>query len=78
MNDILNRIKEVLAKDYEVDPATVSLQSKLKEDLGLDSLDLSEAILAIEDEFDFEFDDDAVDSLKTLEDMCQYIEKHTR
>lgn len=78
MKDTLQKIKTLLAKDYDVDPTTVTLKSKLRSDLGLDSLDLTEAILAIEDAFNFEFDDDAVDSLETLEDMCAYIEEHTK
>lgn len=76
MKNILKRVRELLADNYDLSPESVTLQSKLRVDLGLDSLDLTEAIMAIEEEFDFEFDDDKVDDFQTVEDMCQYIKGH--
>ncbi len=76
MDEIFKRIQAVLIKDYNLSSETITQQSKLRVDLGLDSLDLTEAILAIEDEFDFEFDEDVVDELQTIEDMCRYISEN--
>lgn len=77
MEQIFDKIKELLAADYEINMAEITMQSKLRVDLGLDSLDLTEAILAIEDAFGIEFDEDEVDSFETIEDMCRYIEQAT-
>lgn len=73
MEDIFSGIQTLLTKNYDLPTEKITMASNLRDDLELDSLDLTEAILAMEDEFGFEFDEDRVDDLKTIEQICAYI-----
>lgn len=73
MEDIFSGIQTLLTKNYDLPAEKITMASNLRDDLELDSLDLTEAILAMEDEFGFEFDEDRVDDLKTIEQICAYI-----
>lgn len=76
MEAIFSRIQTLLIKNYDLEAEKITMTSNLRDDLELDSLDLTEAILAMEDEFGFEFDEDRVDDLKTVEQICCYIEEN--
>ncbi|VDN89729.1 unnamed protein product [Brugia pahangi] len=58
---------------FQIDPKKLTLDSDFKKDLGLDSLDFVEVIMAIEDEFHFEIPDGDSDNMKTPRDIYQYI-----
>lgn len=73
MEAIFSRIQTLLINNYDLPAEKITMASNLRDDLELDSLDLTEAILAMEDEFGFEFDEDRVDDLKTIEQICNYI-----
>lgn len=59
----------------EVDPAEIGMESSLTEDLGLNSLTMMLLAVSIEDEYDIKFED--AGELKTVEDVCKYIEDKT-
>ncbi|VDK45735.1 unnamed protein product [Anisakis simplex] len=67
------RIMLVLSLYDKIDPKQLTMDSKFFEDLGLDSLDHVEVIMALEDEFGFEIPDGDADNLKTPRDIYQYI-----
>ena len=71
---IFEKVKEIIVKELKLDPSKVTMDANLETDLGADSLDAVEVIMALEDEFDLEFSDDAATSIKTVGDIVRYIE----
>ncbi|CEL56776.1 Acyl carrier protein, mitochondrial OS=Neurospora crassa (strain ATCC 24698 / 74-OR23-1A / CBS 708,71 / DSM 1257 / FGSC 987) GN=nuo-12 PE=1 SV=2 [Rhizoctonia solani AG-1 IB] len=72
-NDIQTRIFDVLKGFEKVDAAKLSAGSSFTEDLGLDSLDAVEAVMAIEEEFSIEIPDAEADEIKTVQQAIDYI-----
>ena len=73
---VLDQIKEILKDTMDIDESKISLDSKLKEDLELDSLDSVELIMSAEEEFGIEIPDEDVMNFKTVNDIVNYIEEH--
>lgn len=67
-------IKEVVVEQLNVDPAEVKEDSKFVEDLGADSLDVVELVMALEEKFDIEIPDQEAEKLVTVGDVITYIE----
>ncbi|MBR3836281.1 MAG: acyl carrier protein [Clostridia bacterium] len=74
--NIFEKLKEILAEQLEIDEDKITYESHILDDLGADSLDVVDLIMSIEDEFGMEVPDEAVDSIRTVEDMVKYIEDH--
>jgi len=72
---VFERIRTIIAEELDVDKTTIEPQSKLADDLGADSLDAVELIMAIEEEFDVEIDDNDATKIKTVQDIIDYLEK---
>lgn len=72
---MLEKVKELLAEQLKLDVETINEDTNLKEDLGVDSLDLFEFIMACEEEFDIEIDTEEVSNFTTLKEVVAYIEK---
>lgn len=77
MDDIKERVKRIIANQLEVEEEKLSDNVSLFEDLGADSIDTVELIIAFEVEFDIEIPDSEAESLFTLNDIYKYIEKKT-
>lgn len=75
---VLEKIKSIIAEELGVEQDTIESSSNLTDDLGADSLDAVELIMAIEEEFDIEIDDTAATKIKTVQDIVDYLEKHTK
>lgn len=73
---IFDKVKELIIDQLEVEEDTVKLESVIIDDLGADSLDVVDLVMAIEDEFEMEIPDDAVEKIKTVGDIVSYIESH--
>ena len=71
---ILDVVRGVLVEIRGVDPKQVTLEAKLIDDLGADSLDAIEIIMALEAHYDKELDDIEVESLKTVGDVVALIQ----
>lgn len=69
------KIKEILAEQLGVDVQNITKDTVIREDLGVDSLELYEVLTAIEEEFDIEIDEDAIDTFVTVGDAVAYIEE---
>lgn len=69
------RIKEIIAEQLGIDASGITKDTVIREDLGVDSLELYEVLTAIEEEFDIEMDEDAIDSFVTVGDAVSYIEE---
>lgn len=70
------RILGVVKNFDQVDPSKVSPATKFSDDLGLDSLDIVEVVMAIEDEFAIEIPDTEADAIASIQDAVEYISKH--
>ena len=71
------RVKEIIVKELDVDPEEVTIQASFIDDLGADSLDTVELIMALEDEFDIEIPDEDAEKIGTVGDAVKYIEDKT-
>ncbi|RJX23720.1 MAG: acyl carrier protein [Acholeplasma sp.] len=74
MNVIFDRVKEMIVEELNVPAEKVTLEARLAEDLGADSIDAVELIMNIEDEFKIEVSDEQAQSIKTVGDLVKYIE----
>lgn len=74
MSELLEKIKKIVSEQLDVDPDQVVPEASFVDDLGADSLDLTELIMAMEDEFGMEIDDEEAQKLRTVQDVINYIE----
>jgi len=71
-----DRVKEIIAKELEVDTKQLGPEAKFIEDLGADSLDIVELVMALEEEFGLDIPDEEADKLKTVGDAMNYLKSH--
>jgi acyl carrier protein len=71
---MLDKVKAVVVEQLDCDPAEVKEDSKFIEDLGADSLDVVELVMALEEEFDIEIPDEDAEGILTVADALKYIE----
>jgi len=72
---VLDEVKEVVAEQLGVSKDEIKEDSKFVEDLGADSLDVVELVMALEEKFDIEIPDEAAESITTVADAVKYIEE---
>ena len=70
-----DKVKEIVVEQLGVDEADVAMDSTFIDDLGADSLDIVELIMAFEEEFNIEIQDEAAEKIKTVKDAVEYIDK---
>jgi acyl carrier protein len=70
-----DKVKEIAVEQLSVDAAEVSIDSTFIDDLGADSLDIVELIMAFEEEFNIEIPDEVAEKIKTVKDAVEYIDK---
>ena len=70
----IDKIREMLAYQLNIEIDKIKEDSKIIEDLGADSLDMIEMLMALEEEFGITVPDDKADSLKTVGDIAKYID----
>ena len=70
------RIRGVVARQLGVEPSEVIPEASLQEDLGADSLELVELLMALEDEFDIEVPEEVAETITTIADVERYIIEH--
>lgn len=75
MKDVSAKVVEVIASNLLVDESEVTPGARLVEDLGADSLDIVEIVMALEEEFDIEVPDDEADDAVTVKDVLDYVQK---
>ncbi len=76
MSDIAERVKKIVVEHLGVDADKVNENASFIDDLGADSLDNVEMVMAFEEEFGIEIPDDAAETIQTVGDAIKYIEKH--
>lgn len=72
-----DRAKEIIAKELEVDVKQLTPEAKFIEDLGGDSLDIVELVMALEEEFGIDIPDEDADKLRTVGDAMKYLKEHS-
>ena len=70
---MLEKMKEIIAEQLSVDESEIALETSFKDDLGADSLDLFELVMALEEEYDVESPSDDLTELNTVEDVINYL-----
>ena len=73
---MLDKTKEMVAENLGVDAATITEESSFKDDLGADSLDLFELVMALEEEFGIEIPTEDLEQIATVGDVIKYINDH--
>ncbi len=74
MSDIAERITEIVIEHMGVYPDQVTTEARFLEDLGGDSLDVVELVMALEDDFGIAIPDADVEGIKTVQDAIRYVE----
>ena len=77
MSDIAERIKKIVVEHLDVDADKVTENASFIDDLGADSLDNVELVMAFEEEFGVEIPDDAAETIQTVGDAVKFVEKAT-
>lgn len=74
---ILYKVRELAAQQYDLHIGDITSDSDIIDDLGVDSLDLVEGVLLLEEEFDMDIPGEAAEQWRTIGDVAKYIEEHT-
>lgn len=71
---VFEKVREIIANQLNKDAESITLETHLVDDLGADSLDAVDLIMAIEDEFGIELDDETAQNVRKVGDLVSYIE----
>ena len=75
MSDVLERVRKIVIEHLDADPEKVTEKASFIDDLGADSLDNVELVMAFEEEFDIEIPDDAAEHIQTVGDAVKFIQE---
>ncbi len=75
---LVEKVKQIIAEQLGVEEAEITPSSSFIDDLGADSLDTVELVMALEENFDLEIPDEAAEKIRTVQDAVDYIEKHSK
>ena len=75
--DISSKVKKIVADHLGIDEAKVTEESSFIDDLGADSLDTVELVMAFEEEFECEIPDDAAEKIQTVKDAIDFISSNS-
>lgn len=73
---VFDSVRKIITEQLGTEDSEIRLSSSFVEDLGADSLDVVELIMAFESEFDIEIPDEDVEGIETVEDAVNYIKEH--
>ncbi len=76
MSDVLERVKKIVVENLDVEADKVTEPASFIDDLGADSLDLVELVMAFEEEFNIEIPDDVQESIRSVGDAVTHIKAH--
>ncbi|ERL04573.1 acyl carrier protein [Mitsuokella sp. oral taxon 131] len=71
-----DKVRDIVVEQLGVEADEVTINSTFIDDLGADSLDIVELIMAFEEEFNIEIPDEAAEKIKTVQDVVNYIDQH--
>ena len=78
MSDAESKVREIIINELGVEPEKVTDDASFVEDLGADSLDTVELVMAFEEEFGFDIPDEDAETLRTVGDVFAYIEQQSK
>lgn len=74
---IFEKVKDIISEQLGIDAEEINMESSFIDDLGADSLDIVELIMALETEFDLEIPDEDAEKIATVSDVVGYIKNHS-
>lgn len=72
---MFERIRDIVAEKVGVEPEEITMETSFADDLEADSITLFELVMALEDEFDIEIDDESIEQITTVGDIVNYLEE---
>ncbi len=76
--EVLEKVKEIIVEQLGVADSAITMEASFIDDLGADSLDIVELIMALEEEFDIEIPDSDAEKVVTVEDVVEYIKENVK
>lgn len=76
IEEIKDKVTTFLVDELEIEESKIADDARLKEDLGIDSLEVVDVVVLVEDSFGYKMKPEDFKELKTLEDFCQFIQNH--
>ncbi len=73
---VIDKVKKILSEQFDVDMNELTDTTNIEEDLGADSVEVIDLLMSLEDEFQIEIPDEAIDEIRTIGDLAAYIEEH--
>ncbi|HPZ43460.1 MAG TPA: acyl carrier protein [Bacillota bacterium] len=73
---IIDKVKSIIVEQLGVDEEDIKMESSFVDDLGADSLDIVELVMALEEEFDLEIPDEDAEKIRTVGEAVKYIQEH--
>lgn len=71
---ILEKVKVILAEQFDVEEDTITMDTDIQDDLGADSLDVVDLLMSIEDEFECEIPDEEIENIRSVGELVSFIE----
>ena len=78
MSAVADKVKQIIVEQLGVDEAQVDPTASFVDDLGADSLDIVELVMAMEEEFEVEIPDEEAENIKTVQDAVNYVNTHKK
>ena len=76
IDEIKDKVTAFLVDELEIDESKIQDDARLKEDMGIDSLEVVDVVVLVEEEFGFKMKPEDFKTLKTLNQFCQFIQEH--
>ena len=73
---VFEKIREIIATQFDIEAEKITMETTVADDLGADSLDVVEVLMSVEDEFSVEIPDEAIEDIKSVGDLVNYIENN--
>jgi len=74
---IFEKVRDIIAEQLGLEKDEINMDSSFVDDLGADSLDIVELVMALEEEFDIEIPDEDAEKVSAVKDVVEYIKAHT-
>ena len=71
---VCEKLRDIICEQLEVEPEAVTEESLIVDDLGADSLDIVDMVMSIEEEFNIEVPDEAIENIRSIDDVVKFIE----